>query len=55
MAAIDEIEEMVDAEMHQEDRDALIAILDALAPLSRESRTKIMSCARMFWGLPRSE
>jgi len=55
MAAIDDIEEMVDDEMHAELRDALTKILDALAHLGREDQIKIMACVRMFFGLPRSE
>lgn len=55
MAAIDDIEDMVDEEMHAELRDALVGILDALAKLGRDDRIKVMTCARQFFGLPRSE
>ena len=55
MSAQDQIEEMVDEEMHAELRDALTTVLDALAKLGREDRVKIMTCARMFFELPRSE
>ena len=55
MAAQNEIEDMVDEEMHAELRDALMVILDSLATLSRENRVKILTCARQFFELPRSE
>lgn len=51
----DVVEEMVDEEMHAEMRDALVKIIDALAELSRDDRVKILTCVRVFFGLPRSE
>ena len=55
MSGIDEIEDMVDEEMHAELRDALTKILDALSKLDRENQIKILNCVRVFYGLPRSE
>jgi len=55
MAAEDELGDMIDEEMHAELRDALMVILDSLAPLCRENRIKLLTCARQFFELPRSE
>jgi len=55
MSSRDDAEDMVDEEMHAELRDALVGILDALAKLSRDDRVKVMTCARQFFELPRSE
>ena len=48
-----DVEEMDDEEVHAELRDALTSVLDALAPLKRDERVNIMTCARQFFGLPR--
>jgi len=55
MTAEDQIEDMVDKEMYAEMRDALTTVMDALQPLSREDRIKIMQCAKQFFGLPRPD
>jgi hypothetical protein len=47
------VEDGVDAEMYEEERQALTQILDALQPLTRERRRKIMECAKNFFELPR--
>lgn len=51
----DQIEEMVDEEMHAEKRDALVKILDAMSKMSRSQQVDILTCVRQFFGLPRSE
>jgi hypothetical protein len=55
MAGIDDIEEFVDEEIYKEQRDALTKVMDALAPLSRERRRKILECAKQFFDLPRHD
>lgn len=47
-----EVDEFVKHEAH---RNALTAILDALAPLDRVDRVKIITCVCRFFELPRSE
>lgn len=49
----EQVEDFVDEQMYKEERDALTQILDALQPLTRERRRKIMECAKNFFELPR--
>jgi len=52
MAGIDELEDVVDQEIYEEQRDALVLCLDALAPLKRDDRRHVMKCIRDFFSLP---
>jgi len=55
MAAEDELGDMVDKEMYEEERNALIQCLDALSKLARDDQRRVMECVKNFFGLPKHE
>jgi len=55
MSAQDELEDMVDEQMQKELKDALTGVIEALEKLRRADRIKILTCAKMFYELPKHE